>query len=142
MNKKAQSSIEFLLIISLAMFLLIPGLALFSDFMSKASGDLISGRVDEIGNTLVSNVQSVYFHGPGAMLVIDVHMPENVQNITIEDEHFLVIRTLVRGMGSDHVFYSDAPLQANITNDYYAPGLKHIKLEAVDAGVLLERVTY
>lgn len=140
--KKAQSSVEFLLIISLAMFLLIPALALFSDFIQKATGDVVINSVDDIGNTLVSNVQSVYFHGPGAMLVIDINMPENVYNMSIEEDHFLVITTSVQGKQADHLFYSDAPIQANISYSYYSPGLKHMKIEAVDGGVLLERVVY
>jgi len=139
-TKRGQSSVEFLLIVSLALFLLIPALALFTDFIQKTSGDLVVSHVEEIGNTMVANVQTVYFYGPGAMIVLDVNMPENVVNMTIENDNFLIITVEIEGRTSDFLFYSDAPMQANISSTYYSPGLKHMKIEAIEGGVLLERV--
>jgi hypothetical protein len=46
----------------------------------------------------------------------------------------------IEGRTSDFLFYSDAPMQANISSNYYSPGLKHMKIEAIEGGVLLERV--
>ncbi len=139
-TKRGQSSVEFLLIVSLALFLLIPALAVFTDFIQKTSGDVIVSHVEEIGNTMVANVQTVYFHGPGAMIVLDVNMPENVVNMTVENDNFLIITVKIEGRTSDFLFYSDAPMQANITSSYFSPGLKHMKIEAIEGGVLLERI--
>ncbi len=81
--KKAQSSLEFLIILGIAfVFILLLGGVFFS-FSNSSKNDLDTKQVTKIGNEIVSNIEKMYFRGIGNKVQYIANMPEGITNMSI-----------------------------------------------------------
>ena len=83
MMKKAQASLEFLIILGIAfVFILMLGGVFFS-FSNTSQNSLDTQQVEKIGNELMTNVEKIYFRGVGNKIQYEARFPEAIQNMSI-----------------------------------------------------------
>lgn len=128
MEKRGQISMEYLIVVSFVVFVVIVlvGVAVF--YTSGARDRLKSNQLANFANKLVTSAESVYFAGEPSRVTITAHMPEGVTNLAIADNSFVF--TFETSGGTNVIAYSsDAPLNAGIsisTNE----GVKRLRIEA------------
>lgn len=81
--KKAQSSLEFLIILGIAfVFILMLGGVFFS-FSNSSQKSLNSEQIEKVGNELMTNIEKIYFRGVGNKIQYKANLPEDILNMTI-----------------------------------------------------------
>ena len=63
---KAQISMEYLILIGVALGLLIPGVILFYSYSQSSSGSNANDRINNVGLDAISTAKSTYGMGAGA----------------------------------------------------------------------------
>lgn len=152
-SRKAQSAIEFMMIVGIAFTMLIPALFIFQQFSSQANEKVISAQVNAFGRELISAAESMYYYGEFSKTTLQFNFPEQITDMSINtpqkegQHHELVITADVFGAESDFVYFTQVPLaderedpeayhsdlDGTIGNrqDAFAPGIKSFKVEAV-----------
>jgi uncharacterized protein (UPF0333 family) len=108
-TSKSQASLEYLIILGIALFLLIPIIGLFysssADSQSQTSSNLniINGR------KLVSSAETVFYQGKNSKLKVQLTFPDNIESIAIKNGT-LEITSVFDGETSAFVFFSSIPL--------------------------------
>lgn len=83
MLRKAQASLEYIIIFGIGFFfvLILGGLLLF--YMNSAKNTLDENQIDEIGNQIVDTIEKVYYLGPGNKFTIKANFPTGIENLSI-----------------------------------------------------------
>jgi hypothetical protein len=80
---RAQISLEYLVIIGVALGLLLPGVYFFFFYSKSSIEGTTSTRLNDIGLKMLSTAKGSYALGAGARQTIDLVMPDAVTGITI-----------------------------------------------------------
>ena len=112
LRAKAQSSVEYLFIVVLALTLILPASFLFFDFSRSSEGAVISSQINRVGNQLLSSAEQVYVIGNNSRVTLNLVLPDNLISAIVYDEVELVISYYTQTGVSQAVFFSDV----NITN--------------------------
>lgn len=88
---KAQSSLEFLLTLGLAILLVFPAIQLFMIFTNNSAKDIVQSQIDDIGDGIIDAVETVKHFGDGAKVVLELNMPNTIENIEVFDRNSLYI---------------------------------------------------
>jgi len=135
---KAQSAIEYLMIIALTLGIIVPTTYLFFRYTSESNVEVVYSQVNQIGKTIIDTAETVYFSGKGSKIVLELNMPEGMSDIYILANRELVFKIFSEIGDNELVFFSPAniPLTegAGDLKDIASSGLKKIKIEAVDDG--------
>lgn len=83
MEKRAQSSLEFMLVFGISFTILIVMGGIFLGYFNTEKKSLDNTYLDKIGNEMIASIEKVYFLGDSNRITIDVKFPEGVHNITI-----------------------------------------------------------
>lgn len=126
---KAQSALEFLMIVGISLVLIIPALLLFFYFTQDATYATITSRVENIGNAMIETAQQVYFYGNEAREVLTIDFPQKVLSLEIQNNHEIVFTLEVPGGTTQTVFYSEIPMNGTFTEEDVTQGIKQIKFE-------------
>ena len=124
--KKAQISMEYLFIMGFALILLIPVIALFFTQSSEISDSVNTNQASRIAKQLVSTAEKVYYIGEPSQTIVKIDMPENVQELAIEDNE-LMLKVLTSGGITDIYEVALVNITGNIST---APGKKNIRVKA------------
>jgi len=159
---KAQSAIEYLMIVALTLGIIVPTAYLFFRFSSESNVQIVDAQIIQIGRSIIDTAQSVYFSGEGSKIVLEVNMPKNVGDVYILANRELVFEIFseISETGeTEAVFFSSTSI--NITSSDPLPdcvadikcflssiagsGLKKIRIKAIDivgggTEVLIEEV--
>ena len=81
--KKAQSSLEFLMILGIALVFTIVLGGIFFSFSNSSHKTLNSEQVNRIGNDLMRSIDEMYFRGPGNKIQYKANFPGDIVNFTI-----------------------------------------------------------
>jgi len=82
--KKSQSSLEFLMIFGIG-FLIILGLtSIFITYFNGEKNTLDKKHMENIGDSIIDNVEKIYFLGKGNRITMDTKFSEGISNLTIE----------------------------------------------------------
>ncbi len=140
--KKAQSSIEILFIIAFGFMLITLSLIALTHITQSATDASISSESTEIGEALVNNAQAVYLAGKGTKALVEVYFPDNVLNLSIENNNYLLIVVKTYQGSRDLLFYSDYPLNATFDAIDYSKGAKIFEFTLNENGdtVMIRRV--
>jgi hypothetical protein len=138
---KAQSALEYLMIVGITLMIILPTTYLFYSYSRQLTEETVYPQVNDIGLGIIKNAESVYYSGEHSKIVMEVSMPDK-----IDDFYILYNRELVFDIGTDlgsneMVFFS----QINITSDsciaekcslsdVASSGLKKIKIESIEGG--------
>ncbi|MBS3137302.1 hypothetical protein J4232_02625 [Candidatus Woesearchaeota archaeon] len=82
-KKKSQIALELILLMSLAMLLLFPSMALFSNFVQESSREIVETQVKQIGTSMIEQTQSMFYYGNGSVIVVEYKFPERVRRMKI-----------------------------------------------------------
>ena len=149
---KAQSALEYLMIIALTLGIIVPTAYLFFRYSSESNVQIVDAQIIQIGRSIIDTAQSVYFSGEGSKIVLEVNMPKNVDDVYILASRELVFKIIseISGTGeTESVFFSSVniPLTEGTGDltDIAGSGLKRIRISARDDGsggteILIEEV--
>ena len=117
---KAQAAVEFLIIVSVALMIILPvTLYINQSFIGYKDDTKISLAKNTV-KKLGEGVDWVFSQGPPAKLTLEIYIPDDVYNISLEDKTILFkIKT---SAGVTDVFYETVPpLNGSlpITGGYY-----------------------
>ena len=126
--KKAQVSMEFMIIIGFSMLVIMPVIVLFfSNYQSLADNVYVS-HASKAARTIMNSAEKVYYIGEPAQSVIKINMPERVDEVLIGGNYIIF---KVRFDNSVTDVYETASM--NVTGSISAtPGIKNILVQAHD----------
>tara|TARA_Y100000310_G_scaffold81332_1_gene77923 strand:+ start:1023 stop:1472 length:450 start_codon:yes stop_codon:yes gene_type:complete len=138
MRLKAQSAIEYLMIIALTLGIIVPTAYLFFRYTSESSVEVSYSKINQIGRNIIDTAETVYYSGEGSKIVLEVNMPEGIDDIYVLAKRELVFKTFSEIGDNEMVFFSSASIPLTeapgdlsvITGE----GLTKIKIEAIDDG--------
>lgn len=112
---KAQISTEYLIILGIAIAAILPAGYFFYTYSTASNDKTIRGQVENIGNQMLVNAESIYGLSDGSLVTLDVKFPENIRDIYILEEKDLVISYELSSGITESVFFSKIPLSGNYT---------------------------
>lgn len=143
--RKAQSSVEYMFIVVLALTLILPASFLFFDFSKSSEDAVIGSQINRVGNEILATTEQVYVIGNGSRVTLELVLPETLESVVIYDEVELVISYHTQTGLSQAVFFSGL----NITNATHrctptcnvslAPGMNNLRVSSRGDYVSLER---
>mgnify|MGYP001101391779 FL=1 len=132
---KAQSAIEYLMIIALTLGIIVPTSYLFFRYSSESNIQIVDAQLTEIGRTIIDTAESVYFSGTGSKIVLEINMPKSVYDVEILGNKELVFRLFseISATGeSEVVFFSSIPIaESGDLTSIAGSGMKKIRIMAV-----------
>ena len=132
---KAQSAVEYLMIIALTLGIIVPTSYLFFHYSSESNIQIVDAQLTEIGRTIIDTAESVYFSGAGSKIVLEINMPKSVYDVEISANRELVFRLFseISATGkSEVVFFSSIPIaESGDLTSIAGSGMKKIRIMAV-----------
>ncbi len=131
--KKAQISLEYLVILGLTVTIILGAVYLFVDHVRDTSSEAISSRINTLGIGIVQQAESIYAIGNGSWIDMDVQFPDQIINAyTAGSGEVSELVFVVQGPGgvSESVFFADI----NLTGGGTSLGAGKISLGRVDPG--------
>ncbi|MBN2458789.1 hypothetical protein JXB28_00745 [Candidatus Woesearchaeota archaeon] len=105
--RSGQAAFEYLMIMGVAMFLIVPGTIIFYNYSLQSGDDLVRSHIHMIGNQVIDTVEKVYYIGSNSWETVKVELPDKVAWIYILDNSELVIGYNTQTGISEAVFFSD-----------------------------------
>ncbi|MCK5449918.1 hypothetical protein KAI32_03560 [Candidatus Pacearchaeota archaeon] len=129
-SKKAQSSMEFLILISFLTFVII-GILGIGYFYSGTINDRIkSSQIDSFANKIISTSETVFYAGEPSKATISARLPDGIQDIEIIDNAVVITYYLTTGQNKIS-FSSNVPIAENpTTNLSSSSGIKNLIIVA------------
>lgn len=149
-NFKAQAAIEYLMIIALTLGIILPTTYLFFRYGSQSSDQIIDSQIIQVGRGIIDTAETVYFSGESSKIVLQLNMPEGIEDINIIDNRELVFNVTTSYGEIESVFFSTTNITSEFCTDNVCSlssiagkGLKGIKIESFDNGnsVLISKQT-
>lgn len=143
---RAQISMEYLILVGVAMMMVLPSVYLFSERQKAYESEIISGQVNQAGDLIMGDVKTIYALGKGSKSVIDVNLPKGIKNMTILAGRELVFKTTSSKGESDIVFFcyfcsnAGPTINGTFSVEDYSAGRKSFRIKACSNYVLIERV--
>jgi hypothetical protein len=103
---RAQISVEYLIIIAVALGILIPGILFFYSYTKSGEATATNTQINDIGLRMISTVKSTYALGNGAWQTIEVTIPDTVTRIYVNQTELVFIYDTPSG-SSEAVFFSN-----------------------------------
>lgn len=113
---KSQASVEYLIILGIALVLLLPVMGLFYASSVDSKNTANSQLTVIAGQAIATNAEKVYYQSAGSRLKLDISFPDNLDSIRTFNNS-LIITGLFEGVQTDFVFYTSIPLQLGICSD-------------------------
>ncbi len=134
MGDRGQASVEFLMVIGVGMLLLLPATILFLQYSQSSSDDLKFGQLVRMGNEMVNNAERVYYYSDPSKIEIDVVMPPDMVNLTIDSDwasRVNLISFYIKSKGTVQpiTFFSRINVNATVEARDLTPGRKRVVLE-------------
>jgi hypothetical protein len=153
-SRKSQTTMEFVLIISLVLFLMLIALYMITDYAFKSGKDIAGSQLQQIGRTLTDQSREVYYLGLFSQEIISVNIPDGIQamqtlsiNKGTSTENYYITSIFAGGRLVNVTFPAEVPLVTSgcadaICSGYpctrcmfqpndYSSGRKDLKLETI-----------
>ena len=136
--KKAQSSMEYLFIVVLALTLILPASFLFFDFSKTSEDSVISAQINRFGMGILASAEQVYVIGNNSRVTLEFVLPDSLVSAVIYEEQELVISYYTQTGLTQAVFFSDLNI-ANSThrcppgspcNLDFVPGINNVRVHS------------
>ena len=141
--KKAQISVEYMIILSITIAMVIGGAVIFVTYTESSKNQVTKSQISGLGNQIIQNAESIYTIGNGSWIVIDVDYPKELVDIYIADKEELVFVLDTSEGISESIFFSDIALRGTTGSGnkerfgVVQPGKHSIKIESKGDAVLL-----
>lgn len=151
-KRLAQISFEYILIITLALMILLPGVYLFRNYAMESNDRIIQTRLAEISNNIFVKAREMYYYGPPSKSIVTVELPSQINSLYIlsipnNDEYYLVFNVLTTTGENEFTYESEVPLEANVPGcspsencdqgfcqclpeRFYSEGIKNFEVQA------------
>lgn len=139
---RGQSSIEYLMIVGIALGLLVPAVFFFVSYSNSQRATGISSQINDVGIAVVTAAAESYALGTGTRRQVEVSMPAEVTRIWVNGSE-LTIRYDTPHGPSDAVFFAAIPLNASsIDGNVTVPhaGIAKLRLVSLGPSVLISEV--
>ncbi len=155
---KAQSAVEFMMIVGIAFTLMIPSLFLFQQYSDHSGDRVISEQINSFGREVISAAEFMYDYEESKNLSLEFDAPEKIIGMSINPGYgdmlseFIVTAKLYGGK-ADLVFFTDVPLTpegvengSDLTggieprDNAFMPGRMRFKIESVKDDDLQVRI--
>ena len=124
--RKAQISMEYMIIVGFVTAVTIPLILIFSIHSAEMNENIISNQVDHIASKIVDSAESVYYLGNSSKVTFQVRIPKNVDSISLGNNE--VVFYVKQRNGIDHVVkFCSVPVNGSIS---YEPGIHNIIIES------------
>ncbi|MBN2368610.1 hypothetical protein JXC34_06320 [Candidatus Woesearchaeota archaeon] len=156
---RAQIAMEYILIASLSLMILLGGAYFFRNYALESNDMVLQKRLGDVSNQILTKARKIYYYGPPSKSVLNVEMPPQIDSMFVlttasQDEYHLGFRVLTSAGPKEFIFESDVPLEIEETIDcttvgspdycsqgicgctierYYSAGIKNLKVEASDS---------
>jgi hypothetical protein len=131
---RAQFSLETLFIIAISTAFLIPVTIVFFDFLRSSSDQIIQSQVNRMGETFVDTATTVYNYNDGAMIIIDITMPDKIMNLNVSNNDTLEAK-VGSPKGDTYLMYQFGfNVSAYFIEDDWSPGVKTFEFNCTNRG--------
>src|SRR3989338_6086833 len=147
-QKSSQSALEYLMIIGITFAIIVPTVYLFFSYSRDSNLQITYAIISSMGNEIISNAESIYYSGENSKTVLELTMPDNINNVVIVSNMELIFNLTTQIGEIETVFFS----KVNITGNSCAgnicdisfiadEGLQRIRIESINKGkqVLIAR---
>jgi uncharacterized protein (UPF0333 family) len=150
MEKRGQISVEYMMIIVIAMMIIIPSVFLFRDYIFESNDKIMQARLSEVAGQIMTKAQKMHYYGPPSKSTVQVDMPPQVVNMyimNVSSDYYLMFTVLTNNGQIEMDFMSEIPLIPGeepasctvpgcqgtcrcFTERYFTSGLKNIQTES------------
>jgi hypothetical protein len=149
-SKKAQSSVEYIFMVAMALALIIPGTVIFYQYTTGSQKAIVSSQIYKIGTDLVDSAEMMYSVGENSWQTLEITFPQDITSVTIYNSSSgseLILRH-GKDYSSDAMFFSrntflnstDGIDCANGCNVAIKKGFTRIRVESKRGGTVIFRV--
>lgn len=144
--KKAQSSIEFLLLVAFTLLMLVPATLLFLNYSADSQASVLNSQMFRAGTEIALTSELMYGVGEGSWQTIDLVMPASLNAVTVyEGRNATDPSEIVLNYGdpeSTVVIFSKVPLRnqtslVSCSSGCMLPlheGTNRVRVENIDLG--------
>jgi uncharacterized protein (UPF0333 family) len=151
MVRRAQVSVEFLMVVGIAMLMMTVSTYLVFDYTQSYSSQNAMQQVAQIGYELIDDASAMYIYGSGSFGTLSASLPENIYDISVVDNTTLVFElNTQRGIIPVYIF-SEIPINGtrNEGNKVYVsqsqekvhPGTTEFRIESKGDWVEIRQVS-
>ena len=115
-KKRAQVSMEYLIIIGFVIVMLIPAVYLYIRYSSSSSDVLSSSKASQIANEIVKATNEVYYLGEDNQKNIEVSFPSNIEAIEFANKEIVFRIKDSKGNIQEIVEVASVPLSGILPN--------------------------
>lgn len=114
MNKKAQTSMEFLILMGFLTFVIVGIVGVGFYYSSTINDRIKSSQVANFGNKIASSSELVFYSGEPSKSTISAYLPDGVVDIQIIENSIVISHHLSSGVNKIS-FQSDIPMEENLS---------------------------
>ena len=122
LNRKAQVAMEYVMILSFALMILIPTIYVFREYVMESSDEIVINNVNRVARTLIDGSREIFYLGAPSKVIVDLEMPERVESMWLMDnsdepmdaktiEYFLMFKLNLQNGPEDFYFASEVPIK-------------------------------
>lgn len=123
---KAQSAIEYLIIIGFVSVAVTTILALAYSYANMSNDKIRVNQIEALADKVISRAESVFYSGQPSQLTVSVYVPKGVEEITLSGKD-LIIRIHLSTGEMKRVFTSGVNLEGSISA---SEGVKNLLIKA------------
>jgi uncharacterized protein (UPF0333 family) len=113
LNRKAQVSMEYLIIVGFVAVIVIPMIIIFYSYADRTEDEIISNQVQKISLKISDAAEAMYYLGEPSRTRIRAYFPNNINNISIGNNEITFIMRTKDGI--DHiVVYTPVPVLGSL----------------------------
>ncbi len=133
---KGQSSLEFLMIMGVAMLMILPLVVVFFQQSENLNTEITDSQADKVASEIRDAADEVFYLGAPSKKTVSIYMPENVVSAGLSDNR--IILTIDSSWGDYEIVKWCAANFSSSSALSNHPGIHVISVEAEDDLVRLE----
>ncbi len=135
--KKAQVSMEYLIVIGFVTFVILGILGVAFIYTNNSKDKLLITQANNFANKIIATAESVYYAGKPSKATISVYLPDQVTGISIENNELVL--NITTSTGKNVIgFPSDVPL-SDTSSITHIEGIKKLEIRAEEDNVVINQ---
>jgi len=118
LEQRGQISVEYLVIVAIAIAILIPGVLFFYSYSQTDTGS--TTQLNDIGLRAIATVKETYALGTGTWRTFEFIMPESVIDVYVDNSELVFVYETPHGI-SEAVFFSTINMASGYPNGRISP---------------------
>jgi hypothetical protein len=136
---RGQISVEYLIIIGIALGILIPGILFFYTYSQSSEGSTTNAHLNDVGLKMVATAKGTYAQGIGAWQTLEVTLPPEVTRVYVSGTELVFVYDTPSGL-SEAVFFSTINMTSPTTDGNITavhPGVTRFRFTSEGPRVLI-----